>query len=151
MKKTSSLLAGLVLSIEIFAPAKTLAQGNLTPSGPPGPTMRTLEQIEPRKPVSSLPFVITSSGSYYLTTNLTGANGVLILVDDVTLDLNGFTLLGTTNSGNGIAGGVNNISIRNGTVRNWGSHGVNLTNSSNCRLVDLRVADNGLAGLVVGN
>jgi hypothetical protein len=49
------------------------AQGPLSPPGPPAPTMKTLEEIhdrtDPRTPISSLPYVITNGGSYYLTGN----------------------------------------------------------------------------------
>ena len=71
-----------------------LPQGSLTPPGAPAPTMKTLNQIEPRTPISSLPFTISSSGSYYVTGNLgiTGQNGITINQDNVTLDLGGFTL-----------------------------------------------------------
>jgi len=34
------------------------AQGPLTPSGAPEPTMNTLGQVEPRTPISSLPYTI---------------------------------------------------------------------------------------------
>jgi len=33
--------------------------------------MKTLQHVEPRTPISSLPFRVTNSGSYYLTGNLT--------------------------------------------------------------------------------
>src|SRR5437667_49820 len=42
-------------------------QGSLTPPGPPAPSMKSLAQIEPRTPISSLPFTINAAGSYYLT------------------------------------------------------------------------------------
>src|SRR5437588_4797633 len=76
---------------------RAVAQGNLTPLNAPNPTMKSLDQIEPRTPISSLPLAITSSGSYYLTTNLTGvsgSDGITVTATDVTLDLNGYSLIG---------------------------------------------------------
>src|SRR5215212_2971187 len=83
----------------------SFGQGSLNPSGPPAPMFKTLSQIEPRVPVESLPTNITVSGSYYLATNLTGVsgtNGITITVDNVTLDLNGFALIGVAGSSNGV-------------------------------------------------
>ena len=70
------------------------AQGTLTPPGAPAPTMKTLQQIEPRTPISSVPFSILNSGSYYLTDNLDVSYGdaIFISANNVTLDLNGFTI-----------------------------------------------------------
>src|ERR1051325_5982475 len=76
-----------------------LAQGNLAPPGAPAPTMKSLAQIEPRTPISSLPFSITQPGSYYLSGNLTGTTGITIAASGVTLDLNGFELVGGAGSG----------------------------------------------------
>ncbi len=74
------------------------AQGNLTPPGAPAPTMKTLDQIdaklEKRTPISSLPFTISQSGSYYLTGNLSGTSGINVNVGNVVIDLNGFDLRG---------------------------------------------------------
>ena len=129
------------------------AQGPLTPPGAPAPTMKTLAQIEPRTPISSLPYTITNSGSYYLTTNLTGTNGILIQTSHVTLDLNGFSLMGANT--NASVNGINvdvliDICVRNGTVCNWGGSGVNALYARNSRLCELNVSGNGEAGLLCG-
>jgi hypothetical protein len=97
-------------------------QGSLTPPAGPEPTMKTLAQIEPRIPISSAPFTINQSGSYYLTSNLAVSTGdaINILVSNVTLDLNGFTISSTAPSATGIAirinGGLKNLVIQNGFI-----------------------------------
>ncbi len=101
------------------------AQGSLMPPGAPGPTMKSLDQIEARTPISSVPFTIANPGSYYLTTNVTVSTGnaITINANNVTLDLNGFTISSTQNpaaTGHGIqlggVGGVTNITILNGII-----------------------------------
>src|SRR5437588_12623981 len=99
------LLALLFLSTINSRLSTIRAQGTLTPPGAPAPAMKTLTQIEPRTPISSLPYTVTNGGSYYLTANLTGValqSGITIQADDVTLDLNGFTLIGVPTSSSGI-------------------------------------------------
>jgi hypothetical protein len=97
-------------------------QGSLTPPGAPAPTMKTLDQIEARTPISSAPFTISAPGSYYLTQNLTVNNGnaITISASDVSLDLNGFSISSTAASPNGsaieIGSGLRNISVFNGSI-----------------------------------
>ena len=124
----------------IFILHSAFGQGALTPPGAPAATMKTLAQIEPRTPISSLPFTISSPGSYYVTTNLTvssGASGITIFSGNVTLDLGGFTLQGVPGSGNGIvfASTYNNVVVRNGILTGWGAAGVNSYSSGYSRNV----------------
>ena len=120
----------------VLLPAAAIAgvvfgQGSLAPNGAPAPAMKTLDQIEPRTPISSLPYLITQPGSYYLTRNLEaspatgGGNGAIsIQTGNVTLDLNSFTLSSTAAIVNQSAITVGNvvpaprsIRITNGTIR----------------------------------
>jgi parallel beta-helix repeat protein len=132
--KSNQIIAGWLalaaLSTLTLQPSTGFAQGSLTPPGAPAPMMKTLAQIEPRTPISSLPFTISAPGSYYVTTNLTGASGshgIAIAAGNVTLDLNGFSLLGLSSSLDGIHvnGTYTNITVRNGVIAGWGGTGVN--------------------------
>ena len=123
-------LAPLILLVVLGARSAALAQGSLTPTGAPAPTMKSLAQIEPRTPISALPFTIVNPGAYYLTTNLTGINashGITISTNDVTLDLNGFSLLGAPGALTGIfsSSQPTGVTVRNGTIRNWPNAAIN--------------------------
>ena len=85
------------------------------------------------------PVSITESGSYRLTGDLfvsgTNTSVVVITADDVSLDLNGFTVkclfFGTPCAGNGTGVGIDassqsNVTIRNGTVRDMAAAAIDL-------------------------
>ena len=144
-----SVLAGLLL-----APPGVFAQGTLTPPGAPAPTMKTLTQVEPRAPISSLPFNITVPGAYYLVTNLTSAGGgITIFTDGVTVDLMGFELAGGPGYGVSVGGGGvhTNICVRNGTIRGWSSDGVNLFGHRAVVVENVRAVKNVGNGMTVGD
>ena len=108
----------------LFAPFSAFAQGPLAPpAGTPAASMKTLDQVEARIPIESLPSVISTPGSYYFTKNLqftaTSGDALRITSPNVTLDLNGFTLsstAGVTGKGIFVTGGLNNIVIKNGNI-----------------------------------
>jgi hypothetical protein len=116
--------AGLALVLTFsLQPSALFAQGSLTPPGAPGPTMKTLVQIEPRTPIASVPVTITAPGSYYLTTNVSVSTGdaITIATNGVTLDLKGFTISSTAPSATGhgikVNGNLRDITIFNGHIR----------------------------------
>jgi hypothetical protein len=158
--------ASLALAAVLLLPASAIAQGSLTPPGAPAPMMKTLDEIdaklEKRTPITSLPFTINAPGSYYLAGSLGaifGGDGITITADDVTLDLNGFSLYvspiasGTLN-GVYVPGAQKNLLIRNGTIRGWGASGINSIGAFgalNCQFENLRLSNNGAAGLYAVN
>ena len=119
-----SLVTLLTASAFSLQPSAVWAQGSLTPPGAPAPTMITLAQIEPRTPITNTTAVtISAPGSYYLTANIavTSGNAITIATNNVTLDLNGFTLSSTEASPTGtgilLTGARSRITIRNGIIQ----------------------------------
>lgn len=99
-----------------FAPvaiAALIAVSGFVIAGPLNPpvgtitsTGKTLTEVEPRIAINATntpgdadaTFVISQPGSYYLTGNLTAANGkhgIQVMASNVTIDLNGFVLQGS--------------------------------------------------------
>jgi len=125
IKTKSTLLAAAYAVTLLTSVHSTFAQGSLTPpGGAPAPVMKSLAQVEPRTPISSVPYTISAPGSYYLTTNVSSvSNAITIAASGVTLDLSGFTIDST--AANSVIGGaaifisgvISDISIYNGHIR----------------------------------
>lgn len=75
--------------------------------------------VEPRIPISELPFQVTVPGSYYFTSELTddGDGAIAVDTDNVTIDLMGYSLTGTGIGDGIVLNGRKNVELRNGTVR----------------------------------
>jgi hypothetical protein len=122
---------------------------------------------------AGFPVSINRSGSYRLAGNLTvpnnTTNAIEINASDVTLDLNGFAIVGPVDcsagfpcqnagsiaSGYGIIAGSDapekawtNITVRNGTVKGTGADGIKILGDQ-VRIEDMRIHDTGLSGIVV--
>ena len=151
-------LLALLLALHALL-SSAFAQGSLTPPGPPATTMLTLSQIEPRTPVdaghtpgdgNSYLFIISQPGSYYLTTNIVGVVGesaIEIATNNVSLDLNGFSILGipTDYAPNGISipsVNVTNITVHNGMISGWPNGGGVYSYADNVTLEHLTVQAN---------
>jgi len=130
-------------------------QGSLTPSTAPAPGMKTLAQVEPRTPISSLPYSITNEGSFFVTSDLTGTsgtNGITVTADNVAIDLCGFTLTGAAGSASGIRmiDARFNVCIRNGALTAWTDTGIDAETVQNGNFLDLCINSNGDDGIKVG-
>jgi hypothetical protein len=149
MNKLGWVLAG-VLALLVLAAAARLAFGG--PLDPPVSVGTPTGKVQ----INSLPYTISSPGSYILNADLTcssctsGQDGITIAASQVTIDLNGFEINGVPGSGSGIkvSGSRGNIQVKNGTVQNWaGLGGVVLTDAAsntsvNTIVEDLRVSGN---------
>jgi parallel beta-helix repeat protein len=121
--KMAWVLLTLVTLVLVGVMAGVVRGGPLDPPGPVAPTGKTV--------ITSLPYTISQPGSYVLNGNLTcttctsGQSGITVNASNVTIDLQGFDLVGVPAAGEGIDGTQANLTVLNGTVRDWGNgHGI---------------------------
>ncbi len=144
--------------------ATLLGQGDLVPSGPPGESMKTLAQVEPRIDLATVAgngqseMVITNAGSYYLSANLEvgKSDGIRIATTGVTVDLNGFQIRrvsGTGGNGINISGGSDRATIRNGVIVGF-DYGIRCYFSPSyargCLIEKITVSGAGVYGMRIG-
>ena len=101
------------------------------------------------------PIIICQSGSYKLSGNLTvpdaNTDAIDVSANDVTIDLNGFSISGPGTKGSsfivgtGIQGSGINTSVFNGTIRGMGNLGINL--NSGGRVYKVQATANGSDGI----
>lgn len=119
---------------EILLTHQKALAGNVTPGDPPG-----------------YPIVLTLPGSYKFSGNVhPSANtiGIQIGSPNVTIDLNGFQLHGSTTALYGIAGAAAGVTIRNGTVTGFDYDGIYGTGVY-WIIENMRVVGNGEDGIEV--
>ena len=145
-KKRTRIVVSVLVMCGLMVFSLLAIAGNLEPSAPPGPTMKTLDEVEPRIPLSPRPqyeigtdpnnlLIITKPGSYYLTGNIIGEpnkNCIRIEANNVTLDLMGYSIMGVPGSKSGIV--ICEIlpieevpftsTIRNGSICMMGTNGL---------------------------
>ena len=110
--------------------------------------------------IRSLPATLSQSGTYKLTADLACAqdnDGITIAADDVTIDLNGFTITGagqtTGTTGDGITNASNtvrNITITNGIIRDFVEHGIDLVDQRSITIRNITSYNNGDFGIRAG-
>jgi hypothetical protein len=120
--------------------------------------------LDGRIQISTAPYTISQSGSYVLTRNLSvtsAQTAITVNADFVTIDLNGFSIVGpntcsyngvgvvsctASGAGKGIdAGSHTGIVVRNGSVRGTGSTGISTGYMS--RVTDVKVSETGSYGI----
>jgi hypothetical protein len=101
---------------------------------------------------------ISASGSYILTGNLTAVGDCLLVdADNITIDLDGFTITGPGSGFTGVTPSNNapriNITIRNGMIKNFGN-GIQFALGKNGKRVTIErmtITDNTNGGVVLGS
>jgi hypothetical protein len=124
---------------------------------------RATDGVKLLKQPKTFPIVISASGSYRLKSNITvpdaNTTAISVQADNITIDLNGFTIqgpvvcsgepvTGCSPSGSGIGidgGGHTGLTVRNGVIRGMGDAGALLANAS--RFENVTADSNGGNGI----
>jgi hypothetical protein len=143
----------VALSLLVVATLAGVVRGGpLDPPGPPGSTQENL-LYQPAN-CAGFPITITQSGSYKLAQNISmppgcAKNGIAVDSFNVTLDLQGFELVGVTGALSGINATGSNLTVRNGTIRDWPTNAIlGLWGSV---IDDVRATRNGTNGIGLGD
>lgn len=116
---------------------------------------------------AGFPATLSEAGSYRLTGNLTlsdeNTTGIDVSADDVSIDLNGFSIIGNTvcnetpvtgcaptGPGNGIISHGRNTRVMNGVIRGAGNFGLSLEVNGG-RAERVHAESNGSSGIVVNS
>jgi hypothetical protein len=154
----------VLMTLLVFAPAALAVDGTVLIN------QSTITNGLPGCPTGGhFPIVICQSGSYRLSSNLTMPNantdGIDITADNVTVDLNGFSILGPTvcsgspltcirnngtPSGNGISSSNANIVVMNGQIKGMGLNGISLAGTKS-RVQNIQATSNVNHGIFVGD
>ena len=161
--KTKSTKARLVLSVLALGSTLTFLAfcmaDDTVPGAPSGPGL-----LADAEPIPILPFTINESGSYCLTQDLVhideNTNAIVVNVDNVTIDLGGYSIIGPTATHNETCSGIfmngrRNVEIRNGTITNFPNNGIFeadsgvLPQASGHRVINVRLMTIGAHGIVL--
>lgn len=148
--------AAFILCLSI---APSVLAGDINPpAGPVAPTMKTLDEIEPRTPIhqADIPLTITTPGGYVLAEPLTAtgpASVIDIQAENVSIDLAGFTITGIAGSTTAITSGsgADAATIANGAIASFEGTGIDMPNSDRVRLENLRISACLLMGADLGD
>ncbi len=142
-------------AVSLMLAGAAMAGDLVPPSGSPQPTNRV--QIN-QQTISSFPYVITQPGSYVFTSNITGVSGqhgIAINADNVTIDMNGFSLIGVEGSLTamqpGGASNRHNLRVLNGKISDWGQFGIVFFEDDDCSVENVHVRNVGRDGFLMGD
>lgn len=164
MQVRTRAIAALAASIPAAAAIIAIGGPLDPPAGPVASSYKTLAEVEPRIAINAANtpgdadslFRISAAGSYYLTANIsvtTAEAAIEVTASNVTIDLNGFRLLGNSTALSGVrvsSSAVVGLTVRNGTITGWGADGIDAANADDSRFEELTLNSNGGDGLECG-